>query len=138
MPRKDAYHDTVKNMLVKDGWVITNDPYIVRRGRHSLFIDLAAEMPLTAEKAGRKIAIEIKSLSGTAEMPEFERALGQFLIYRSLLRRQASDCTLFLAVSLAAYTEHFDTIEGRDLIADDQIRLIVFRPETEEITQWIE
>jgi hypothetical protein len=24
MPAKDIYHDTVKNALIKDGWVITN------------------------------------------------------------------------------------------------------------------
>ncbi|MFN7462557.1 MAG: element excision factor XisH family protein, partial [Pseudanabaena sp.] len=27
MPAKDVYHDAVKNALIKDGWVITADPY---------------------------------------------------------------------------------------------------------------
>lgn len=43
MPAKDIYHDTVKNALIKDGWNITNDPYILTIGRKDLFVDLAAE-----------------------------------------------------------------------------------------------
>ncbi|MGK7898033.1 MAG: element excision factor XisH family protein, partial [Xenococcus sp. (in: cyanobacteria)] len=29
MPRYDLYHNTVKNALVKDGWIITDDPYVI-------------------------------------------------------------------------------------------------------------
>jgi hypothetical protein len=27
MPAKDVYHEAVKNALIKDGWLITFDPY---------------------------------------------------------------------------------------------------------------
>ncbi len=27
MSRKDTYHDTVKNTLIKEGWRITHDPW---------------------------------------------------------------------------------------------------------------
>jgi len=27
MAKKDAFHDAVKNALIKEGWVITHDPY---------------------------------------------------------------------------------------------------------------
>jgi hypothetical protein len=30
---KDIYHALVKTALVKDGWTITDDPYILFRGR---------------------------------------------------------------------------------------------------------
>lgn len=92
----------------------------------------------TDEKDGRKIAVEVKSLVGTTEMPELERALGQFLIYRSLLKRREPDRALFLAVSAAAFLEHFDTAEGRDLISDDRLKLLIFLTEPEEIDKWIE
>jgi hypothetical protein len=111
----------VWNALIKNGWTITHDPYVMRRGRQTLFIGLAAEMPLAAEKEGRKIAVEVKSLVGKTEMPELERALGQFFLYRSLLKRREPDRTLFLAVSAGAFVEHFDTVEGRDLISDDRL-----------------
>ncbi len=29
MPRKDEIHEAVKNALVKDGWTITADPYVI-------------------------------------------------------------------------------------------------------------
>ena len=138
MARRDLLHDACKNALIKAGWTITHDPYTLRRGRQTLYVDLAAEQALAAEKDGRKIAVEIKSLLGTVEMPELERALGQYVLYRSLLSRYDPERTLFLAITDAAYAEHFDTAEGRDLIADETLKLIVFQAVQEEIEQWIE
>ena len=138
MPRKDLFHDALKNALMKDGWVITHDPYIVLRGRQALYIDIGAETPLAAEKDGRKIAVEIKSLLDRVDMPEFERALGQYVLYRSLLKRQDPERILYLAVEEEAYDEYFDVSEGRDLIADEQIKLVVFLAISEVITRWIE
>ncbi|MFP4123380.1 MAG: element excision factor XisH family protein [Coleofasciculus sp.] len=43
MPAKDIYHDTVKNALIKDDWIITNDPLTIEWGKKDLFIDLGAE-----------------------------------------------------------------------------------------------
>jgi hypothetical protein len=31
MPRKDQIHDAVKKALVKDGWIVINDPYTLTR-----------------------------------------------------------------------------------------------------------
>ena len=42
MPAKDIYHDTVKNALIKDGWVITHDPLPLRWGSDLLYVDLGA------------------------------------------------------------------------------------------------
>src|SRR5262245_61798645 len=138
MSRRDLLHDACKNALIKAGWTITHDPYTLRRGKQNLFIDIGAELPLAAEKDGRKIAVEVKSLLGTVEMPELERAHGQFVLYRSLLKRRESERALFLAVTEAAYLEHFDTAEGRDLVADEALKLLVFQPIQEEIERWIE
>jgi hypothetical protein len=138
MARLDLLHGACKQSLIKAGWTITHDPYKLRRGRQTLYIDLGAEMILAAEKEGRKIAVEIKSMLGAVEMAELERALGQYVLYRSLLVRRDPNRTLYLAISLPAYLEHFDTAEGRDLINDETIRLIVFNPVEEEIIQWID
>ena len=54
------------------------------------------------------------------------------------MRRKDRDRALYLAVIEEAYLEHFDTAEGRDLVADEALRLLVFVPEQEEISQWIE
>jgi hypothetical protein len=138
MPRKDIFHDALKNALIKEDWIITHDPYIVLRGSQALYIDIGAETPLAAEKNGRKIAVEIKSLLGRVDMPEFERALGQYVLYRSLLKRQEQDRALYLAVEEDAFNEYFDKAEGRDLLADEQIKLVVFLAINEVITSWIE
>ena len=54
---KDLFHNTVKIALQKDGWKITHDPYQLRYGVADVYIDLAAEEAIAAEKEGRKIAV---------------------------------------------------------------------------------
>lgn len=137
MSRRDAMHEACKNALIKSGWTITHDPYMLRRGRQNLFIDMGAEVPLAAEKEGQKIAVEVKSLVGSREMAEFERALGQYVLYRSLMQRVDPQRVLFLAILKPAFEEHFDNVEGLALIADENLKLIVFERKTEEIVQWI-
>jgi hypothetical protein len=63
MPARDIFHNTVRYALEKDGWVITDDPLTLDWGDRNLFVDLAAERLVAAEKAGRKIAVEIKSFN---------------------------------------------------------------------------
>ncbi len=138
MPRRDFFHDTVKHALSKEGWVITHDPYLLRFGGRKLYVDLGAERPIAAEKEGRKIAVEIKSFVGAAEITDLERALGQYLLYSFLLEREEADRTLFLAVDAEAYASLFNEADGRDLVTSRQIRLIVFDPEQEVILQWIQ
>ena len=43
MPARDVYHNAVKTALIKDGWTITADPYIIAYEDTQLFADLAAE-----------------------------------------------------------------------------------------------
>lgn len=57
---KDLFHDAVKQALFKDQWVITANPLIIKIEGVKLEIDLAAEKVFAAEKAGRKLAVEIK------------------------------------------------------------------------------
>jgi len=44
MPKLDIIHDAVRNALIKDGWVITYDPYIIQYRKTTLYADLGAEM----------------------------------------------------------------------------------------------
>jgi hypothetical protein len=69
MPAKDIFHDCLKHALIhaliKDGWIVTNDPLSLKIGKKDLFIDLAAEKILIAEKGTEKIDVEIKSFIET-------------------------------------------------------------------------
>ncbi len=56
MPARDIYHTQVKNALVKDGWTIAHDPYVLSFGQRGVYVDLGAERPLAAEKDGERIA----------------------------------------------------------------------------------
>ncbi|MFI5239821.1 MAG: element excision factor XisH family protein, partial [Gemmatimonadales bacterium] len=57
MPARDAYHDLVRNALIKDGWVITHDPLRLRWGRFGLYVDLGAERAIGPEQRVRQIAV---------------------------------------------------------------------------------
>jgi len=70
MPAKDIFHDVVKKSLVKQGWIITDDPLLVQFRDIDLYVDLGAEKMIAAEKNGEKIAIEIKSFIGKSHIYE--------------------------------------------------------------------
>jgi hypothetical protein len=40
MPRKDAYHDSVRTALEKEGWTISQDPLQIVVDETTVFIDL--------------------------------------------------------------------------------------------------
>ena len=85
MPRKDTFHDIVRHALIKDGRTITHDPYTLEYNHETLYVDLDAEAPIGAEKAGRKIAVEIKSFLGKSGITDLYHALGQYILYRALI-----------------------------------------------------
>jgi hypothetical protein len=137
MPARDVYHDQCRTALIKDGWKITDDPLSVKWGMKDLHIDLGAEEVLAAEKLGRKIAVEIKSFVGPSEMQDLEQALGQFVLYRAVLEATQPDRELFIAVTEKVYLKLFSKPEGRILIDKENLQIVVFDPQTEEIKQWI-
>jgi hypothetical protein len=79
---KDLFHDAVKQALLKEQWVFTADPLIIKIEGVKLEIDLAAEKVFATEKAGRKIAGEIKGFLNHSTITDFHAALGKFLNYR--------------------------------------------------------
>lgn len=65
---------------------------------------------MVAEKAGQKIAVEVKSFIGVSVVSEFHTALCQFLNYRSALRKKEPERILYLAVSFDVYDDFFRSI----------------------------
>ena len=136
MPAKDTYHDAVRNALVKDGWTITDDPFRLVWGDRDFYVDLGAERVLAAEKGGKRIAVEVKSFLGASQMHDLERALGQFMLYRSILEEQEPNRVLFLAIPDES-AEVLDEPVGQLLITKHLIQAVVFNPKTEEVVRWI-
>jgi XisH protein len=137
MPARDFYHDVVQSALIADGWTITHDPLMLQFGKKDLFVDLGAERLLAADKAGQKIAVEVKSFSGASVMTDLERALGQFILYRGILEVREPDRHLYLAISKTVHDDLFQEPIGQLLLTREQIRLLVFDPKLGVIVEWI-
>jgi Holliday junction resolvase-like predicted endonuclease len=137
MPAKDIYHDTVKNALIKDGWTITAENLQLPWGGTQTYIDIIADEIFIAEKEGRKIAVEVKSFVGKSTITEFEKAVGQFIIYRFAIRKREPERELFLAVELQVYDEFFVNPDVIELIESEDLKVIVFDLSKEVIVRWI-
>lgn len=101
-----------------------------------MFIDLGAEQILAAEKAGQRIAVEIKSFAGASPVTDFHLAVGQFVNYRMALGEDEPERTLYLAVPSAAYDAFFTLPFAQTAIRHHGLKLIVYHPEQERIVQW--
>jgi hypothetical protein len=137
MPARDIYHDHVKNALVKDGWTITHDPLKLEWGGKDMFVDLGAEQLIAAEKAERKIAVEIESFVGKSDIDDLEKALGQYVLYHDVLAEREPERVLYLAVHNTVFNDLFEEPIGKLLLRNSRVQLIVFDLHTEEILKWI-
>jgi XisH protein len=138
MSAKDVFHEVVKTALQKDGWQITHDPLTMSVGGVNLSIDLAAQKLIAAEREGQKIAVEVKSfLERSSAISEFHTALGQFINYRGALRRRQPERVLYLAVPLTTYKTFFQLDFPKEMIAENQVKMLVYDAEQEVIFQWI-
>ncbi|MEH2180635.1 XisH family protein [Nostoc sp.] len=137
MPAKDVYHDAVKNALIKDGWIITADPYPIKYEEVKLFADLAGEKTIAASREGKQIVIEIKSFLSRSPMRDFETALGQYLIYKALLSLEYPEQQLYLAISEIIYEDFFQKVAIKLILAKYQVLLLVINMNQQEIVKWI-
>ncbi|GGA17603.1 XisH family protein [Okeania sp. KiyG1] len=136
MPARDVYHDAVKNALIKDGWIILADPYVIKYKDAELFADLAVEKPIAATQNGRKIIVEIKSFLSPSAMRDFEMALGQYILYRNLVNLTEPEYQIYLAIKDSIYENFFQRDSIQDITKINQLLLIVVDMEQEEILQW--
>lgn len=91
MPKRDRYHDVIRLALEKDGWLITDDPLRLRWSRQDMYVDLGAEKLLLAIKEEQKIAVEVKTFGGASSIADAQQSLGQYFIYRSVMKRLEPD-----------------------------------------------
>ena len=144
MAARDSIHNAVRIALIKDGWEITDDPYVIAYGERFLFVDLGVEADhglvgqfIGASRAGRRIAVEIKELRGQSIIVELEQAIGQYVLYRLLLNQVDPERILFLAVPEKAYRELFSEPIGELVIKDLPLNLLVVDVEEDEVKTWI-
>jgi hypothetical protein len=132
----DRDHVAVRNALIKDGWTITHDPLRLNYKKKRLYVDLGAERLLAAERGIEKIAVEIKTFGGASDVADLEQAAGQYVVYRSLLKRTDPERSLVLAIPQEALEEVFDDALGEILLEDSVLKMFSFDPIREEIVEW--
>ena len=138
MAAKDLFHPHVRHALEKDGWTITHDPLTLPWGNAPVQVDLGAEKVIAAEKGARKIAVEVKSFLRSSRTEDLEDAMGQLVLYRHLLRRAPVQRELFLAVRKDVYESFIALPHVTEFLQAERVNLLIFNPQTEEVTQWIE
>jgi hypothetical protein len=70
-------------------------------------------------------------------MEDLEGAIGQYVLYRHLMKASDADRALFLAIPERTYRSLFTSAEGQDAIRDIGMLLISVDEKTEEIVRWL-
>ena len=130
-------HFQVRRALEKDGWTITDDPFVIEYLGTRLKADLGAEKIFAAEKDERKIVVEIKIFGGLSFFYELHNATGQYCNYRILLNETNPEREIWLAVPLNIYQSEFQKKATQKIIAGLKIKILVYEPEEEVIAEWI-
>lgn len=122
----------------RKGWLITHDPYRLKLSRgKNLFIDLGAERLIAAQRNEEAITVEIKSFRSASDIKDLEDALGQFILYRQLLKRYDPNRKLYLAIPDNVRISVFEEEAGQILIEDGLIQIISVDIASETIVSWI-
>ncbi len=137
VPVRDAYHEVVKRALLSDGWTITHDPFTLSVGGRHVFVDLGAERLLAAEKGAQRIAVEVKAFPGPSDLADLQQALGQYVLYRSLLMRIEPDRQLFLAVPELIFESTLLEPIAQPVLQDLKLHVVTFDPRKEQIVRWM-
>jgi hypothetical protein len=137
MPAYDTFHEAVKRGLIEEGWTITDDPYTITFGGKDLYVDLAAEKMIAAERGTEYIAAEIRSFNGPSVITDYHAALGQFVNYRMALDFKDPQRVLFLAKPRDTYDEFFTLPFTMESVRRHRVHMIVYDPEQEVFMQWV-
>ncbi|MEL6717180.1 MAG: element excision factor XisH family protein [Bacteroidota bacterium] len=134
---KDKIHEIVIRALIKDGWIITHDPYVLKM-KPGQSIDVGAEKIIIAERGIEKIAVEIKSFLTSSKLYKFYEALGQFMSYRIGLRSQEPDRILYLAMPEKVYKQLMEYTTVPETIEEANLKIVTIDLVNENIVAWME
>ena len=136
---KDFFHEIVKEALIKEDWIITDDPLtLLSRAEGGISTDLGAEKIIVAERGLTKIAIEVKSFINPSLIHDFLRASGQYNGYNVVIKYKEINRILYLAMPIFAYEKliNYDFVNA--IIENLSIKFILFDEQEKTIMKWIE
>ncbi|MFN7118695.1 MAG: XisH family protein [Saprospiraceae bacterium] len=135
---KDIYHNIVREALIKEGWTITHDPYLIPRTNLKPYeVDLGAEKFIAAEKDAEKIAVEVKSFTASSMTYNFHTAFGQYSVYRFFMQEKDAVRKLFLAIPDETYNTFFLDPDILAICEHFEVNIIIFDAIQNEIISWI-
>lgn len=132
---RDKLHEIVKRSLIKDGWTITHDPYLLRV-KPGQEVDLAAEKLIVADRGLEKIAVEVKSFLSASKIYKFYEALGQYISYEIGIELQEPERKLFLAIPEKVYYQLMNYTTVPLALEREKVNVIVVNPIKEVIVRW--
>jgi hypothetical protein len=136
---KDIFHDLVKEALIKEGWLVSDDPlFLLSKDEGGISTDLGAEKILVAEKGLTKIAVEVKSFINPSLIHDFSKAVGQYIVYLDVLEMTKSERIMYLAMPFEVYNYLITKPHINYVNKKHNIKFILFDPTEKLIEKWIE
>jgi XisH protein len=137
VPARNIYHDEAVEALQADGWTITADPFRLSYGERNMYVDLGAERTLLAAQRGpTKIAVEIHSFLNPSPVRDLQEAVGQYGVYRAVLREQESERVLYMGVSKHDYDTVLTEQLSQFILSRFDIKIVVFDYTKKRVCQW--
>ncbi len=136
MPALDSCHDQIVRALEKTGWQVIPKPYKLPGPINSLLVDIEARRIYDGFEQ-EIIVVEVKCFQNpAATMHDIYVAIGQYLVYREIMDRLALDEPLYLAIP----TEIYGILKSiaSNIIAKNQIKMMLVNLNAEVIEQWLE
>ena len=134
---RDKTHQFFRETLEKEGWNVTHDPLFIKMGTIPIHIDLGAEKIIGAEKNDEKIAVEIKTFGNSSFITAMYEAVGKFIIYRKALVVLRPERLFYLAIPDDIYTRIQKEPIIKDVFIEENIKLILYKTDIQEIASWI-
>jgi XisH protein len=133
----DSCHEQVVSALRKAGWELGSQPFYVLVEDFAVFPDIQAQR--IGDTGEEIIVVEVKCFADErSDLDELYRAIGQCLIYRSVLKLKPISAKLYLAIPDIVYYRLFNTPVVAMTIAELQIKILIVDIDQEEIVQWLD
>lgn len=133
----DDCHPQMVNALRKAGWDVDAKSFYIEVPGMVVAPDIRARH--TNGKGQQLIVVEIKCFTDeNSQQDELYRAVGQYIVYRNVLRLKPIAATLYLAIPLLIYQQFFTTEVVMSSVKDAHIKLVIVDIEREEVIQWLE
>lgn len=138
MPKLDDCHLQIVHALEKQGWRVADSPYVLPlpgTGRRPLQIDLYAQR-YENDLLTTIIIVEVKCFSNRkSDWDDLYTAIGQYIVYRNLLRQRGVPDTIYLAVPVHAYKGIVSQV-ALPILDEIQVKMIVVDIAEEVIERW--